>query len=174
MRKRLIATMLLLPMVLLASNSDAVADGHTDFVPRLVNFIIFVAILYYFVADFVKNFFAKRSKDIANRLEEVQERLKAAKKAKEEAEAEYQAALVTAEEIIESAKKESQLLAKKMDEQLAIELDNLEKLQQEKMEIEKRQMIRKIATEVLTELHKDDAVNMDESKFINLIVKKAA
>ena len=174
MRKRLIVAALFLPMVLLASGSEAAADGHTDFVPRLVNFIIFAAILYYFVADLIKNFFSGRSKEIADKLEEVQERLKATKKEKEAAEAEYKAALATAEEIIESAKRESQLLAKKMDEQLAVELENLEKMQQEKMEIEKRQMIRKTVAEVLTELHKGDAINMDESKFVNLIVKKVA
>jgi len=173
-RNRLIVAALFLPVALLAAGHEAAAGGHTDFVPRLVNFIIFAAILYYFVADLIKNFFTGRSKEIADRLEEVQNRLKATKKEKEEAEAAYQAALATAEEIVESAKKESQLLAKKMDEQLAVELDNLEKLQQEKMEVERRQMIRKSVAEVLTELHKGDAISMDENKFVNLIVKKVA
>ncbi len=173
MRKSLFAAALLLPVVLFASEAE-VSSGGTDFVPRLVNFIIFVAILYYFVAEPIKNFFKGRTAEIATRLEEVQNRLKATKKAKEEALAEYEAAQVTAEEIIEAAKKESQLLAKKLDEQLRVELENMEKLQIEKMEVEKRQLVRRTVSEVLTELFKGDAVGMDEKKFVNLIMKKVA
>ncbi len=173
MRKTLLAAALFLPVVLLASEAE-VSSGGTDFVPRLVNFIIFVAILYYFAAEPIKNFFKGRTAEIATRLEEVQNRLKAIKKAKEEAQAEYEAAQTTAEEIIEAAKKESQLLAKKLDEQLRTELENLEKLQAEKMEVEKRQLVRRTVSEVLDELFKGDAIGMDEKKFVNLIMKKVA
>jgi F-type H+-transporting ATPase subunit b len=164
----------LLPAALMASGHEGAAEGGTDFVPRLVNFLIFVGIIWYFVAEPVKNFFTGRTAEIAERLEEVQRRLKETKQAKEDAQAAYEQALKTAEEIIESAKKESQLLAKKLDEQLKAELENLEKLQEEKMEVEKRQMVRKTVAEVLDELFKGDAIGMDEKKFVNLIMKKVA
>ncbi|WP_300364442.1 F0F1 ATP synthase subunit B [Hydrogenimonas sp.] len=173
MRKLLWVAACFLPAVALASGGEA-ASGGTDFVPRLVNFIIFVAIIYYFVAEPVKNFFTGRTAEIASKLEEVQKRLKATKQAKEDAVAEYEGAQKIAEEIIEAAKKESQLLAKKLDEQLHAELENLEKLQHEKMEVEKRQMVRKTVADVLDELFKGDAIGMDEKKFVNLIMKKVA
>lgn len=173
MRKLIWVAASILPAVALASGSEA-ASGGTDFVPRLVNFIIFAAIIYYFVAEPIKNFFTGRTAEIASKLEEVQNRLKATKQAKEDALAEYENAQKVAEEIIESAKKESQLLAKKLDEQLRLELENLEKLQEEKMEVEKRQMVRKTVAEVLDELFKGDAIGMDEKKFVNLIMKKVA
>jgi F-type H+-transporting ATPase subunit b len=172
-QKTLIVAALFLPVIAFASGAEG-AGGQTDFIPRLVNFLIFAAILYYFVADLIKNFFTGRSAEISSKLEEVQNRLKATKKAKEDAEAAHKAALATAEEIIESAKKESQLLAKKMDEQLNSELQNLEKMQEEKIAVEKRQMVRKIIAEVLSELYKGDAISMDEKKFVNLITKKVA
>ena len=174
MRKLLWMAAFLLPAALAASGHEAAAEGGTDFVPRLVNFIIFVGIIWYFVAEPVKNFFTGRTAEIAGRLEEVQKCLKETKMAKEEARAEYEAAQKTAEEIIEAAKKEAQLLAKKLDEQLVAELQNLEKLQHEKMEVEKRQMVRKTVAEVLDELFKGDAIGMDEKKFVNLIMKKVA
>ena len=173
MRKLVLMAAFFLPAAVLASGHEAAGEG-TDFFPRLVNFIIFASIVYYFVAEPIKNFFTGRSEEIASRLEEVQSRLKAIKKAKEDARAAYEAARRTADEIIESAKKESQLLAKKLDEQLQVELENLEKLQQEKMDVEKRQMIRKTVDEVLSELFKGDAIGMDEKKFVNLIMKKVA
>ena len=173
MRKLLWMAAALLPAALMASGHEA-AEGGTDFFPRLVNFLIFVGILWYFIAEPVKNFFTGRTAEIASRLEEVQTKVKETKEAKERAEAEYQAALKTAEEIIEAAKKESQLLAKKLDEQLHAELENLEKLQEEKLEVEKRQMVRRTVAEVLDELFKGDAIGMDEKKFVNLIMKKVA
>ncbi|WP_456322686.1 F0F1 ATP synthase subunit B [Hydrogenimonas sp.] len=173
MRKLTVLAVMLLPAALLASGHEA-ASGGTDFVPRLVNFIIFAAIIYYLLADPIKNFFKGRSASIAAEFEEVQNRLKAVRKAKEDAKAAYEEAQRTAEDIIESAKKESQLLAKKLDEQLQVELENLEKLQEEKMEVEKRQMVRKTVSEVLSELFKGDAIAMDEKKFVNLIMKKVA
>ncbi len=173
MRRILLTVALFLPAVLFASEAE-VTSGGTDFVPRVVNFIIFIAILYYFAAEPVKSFFKGRTAEIASRLEEIQNRLKATKKAKEDALAEYEAAQSKAEEIIEAAKKESQLLAKKLDEQLQSELENLEKLLEEKMEIEKRQLVRRTVSEVLFELFKGDAIGMDEKKFVNLIIKKVA
>ncbi len=170
MKKMVVTILFVFPMALFAGEEA----GGTDFVPRVVNFLIFAAILWYFVAEPIKNFFAGRSTQIATRLEEVQQRLKETKEAKEQAIAEFEAAQKMAQEIIEAAKKESQLLAKKLDEQLHAELENLEKLQAEKMDVEKRQMIRKTVAEVLRELFKSDAIGMDEKKFVNLIMKKVA
>ncbi|MCF6200577.1 MAG: hypothetical protein L3J42_00370, partial [Hydrogenimonas sp.] len=53
-------------------------------------------------------------------------------------------------------------------------LENLEKLQAEKIEVEKRQMVRRTVADVLSELFKGDAIGMDEKKFVNLIMKKVA
>ena len=172
MRKLFWIAALLLPGVLMASGAEHA--GGTDFFPRTVNFLIFAAIMWYLIADPIKNYFKGRTEEIATRLEEVQKRAKEAKKAKEEAQAAYEAAQKTAEEIIEAAKKESILLAKKLDEQLTAELANLEKLEAEKEEVEKRQMIRRTVSEVLKELFAADAIAMDEKKFVNLIMKKVA
>ena len=80
---------------LLASSS-----GETDFVARSINFLIFLAIMYYLLAGKVKEFFNSRSGKIRSRLEEVQERLKQTKKDKEEA----QEAVVNAQKIADDIK----------------------------------------------------------------------
>lgn len=149
-------------------------SGGTDFIPRVVNFLIFVAILWYFLADIIRNFFAGRSQAIADRLDEVQHRLKANKEAKETAKDELEAAKRKAAEIIESAKKECRLLAKKMDDQLHDELENMQKLQAEKEDVERRKMVRQTVKETMGELFADKQIGLDENKFVNLISKKAA
>jgi F-type H+-transporting ATPase subunit b len=74
------------PAVLLASGH---ADGETsryfiqtgrenDFWPRVVNFTIFASLLYYLVANPIRDFFKGRSAGIATQLSEIEEKLQAA------------------------------------------------------------------------------------------------
>jgi F-type H+-transporting ATPase subunit b len=54
--------------------SDAEHAG-TDIVQRTVNFILFVGLIWYMVAEPVKNYFTSRSKSIADDLKRVQDKL---------------------------------------------------------------------------------------------------
>lgn len=147
---------------------------HTDFIPRTVNFLIFAAILYYLVAEPIKNFFKNRSATIAARLEEVQQKLKQAKEEKQQAEAELAKAKELATEIIETTKKEIELLKERIAIQGEQELAALEKNFQENIELERRKRIRQITKEVLEELFADKSIDFDKEHFVNLIVKKVA
>lgn len=149
--------------------------GHaTDIVPRTVNFLIFAAILYYLVAEPVKNFFKNRSASIAAKLEEVQAKLKQAKEEKEKAQAELEKAKSFAKEIKEVTQKEIEILVKQIKEDGQEELANLEKSFEENIELERRKRIRAITKEVLEELFEDKDLGLDKSKFVSLIVKKVA
>ncbi len=146
----------------------------TDIVPRTVNFLIFAAILYYLVAEPVKNFFKNRSASIAAQLEEVQTKLKKAKEDKEKAEAEVVKAKELAKEILETTKKEIEIMTKELKEHAQNEIALLEKSFEENMELERRKRIKEITKEVLEELFEDKALELDKQKFVNLIVKKVA
>ncbi len=149
--------------------------GHaTDIVPRTVNFLIFAAILYYLIAEPVKNFFKNRSAAIAAKLEEVQSKLKTAKEEKEKAQAELESAKQLAQEIKEVTKKEIEILVNQIKEHGKEELENLEKSFNENIELERRKRIRAITNGVLEELFEDKELGLDKSKFVSLIVKKVA
>ncbi len=147
---------------------------HTDIIPRTVNFLIFAAILYYLVAEPVKNFFKNRSAGIAASLEEVQQKLKQAKEEKQKAEAELAKAKELATEIVETTKKEIELLKEQIAAQGEQELAALEKNFEENLELERRKRIRQITKEVLEELFADKSIDLDKEHFVNLIVKKVA
>ena len=168
---KVVATILLTGGYLFASSAEG---GATDIVPRTVNFLIFAAIIYYLVADHVKNFFQNRAASIAAKLEEVQAKLKKAKEDKERAEAELEKSKELAKEIIETTKKEIEILVKEVKEQAQNELAVLEKSFEENMELTKRKRIREITKEVLEELFEDKSLELDKEKFVNLIVKKVA
>ena len=146
----------------------------TDIIPRTVNFLIFAAILYYLVAEPVKNFFKNRSASIAAKLEEVQTKLKVAKEEKEKAQAELEKAKQFAQEIKEVTQKEIEILVSQIKEHGKEELENLEKSFNENIELERRKRIRAITKEVLEELFEDKELALDKSKFVSLIVKKVA
>ena len=72
MKKTLCAIIfLVLPSFLLAS----VSIEQSDFVERVINFVIFIAILWYFAFDPIKGIFINRKNAIAARLQEAQDNL---------------------------------------------------------------------------------------------------
>ncbi len=148
--------------------------GSSDFIPRTVNFLIFATILYYLVAEPIKNFFKNRSASIAQKLEEVQIKLKRAKEDKEKAQAELEKAKELAREILETTKKEIEIVTKELKKQAQQELQVLEQTFEENLELERRKRVREITKEVLEELFEDQNVSLDKEKFINLIIKKVA
>ncbi|WP_200762438.1 F0F1 ATP synthase subunit B [Nitrosophilus alvini] len=171
MRTKLAILFLLLGTAAFASGGG---EGGTDILPRAVNFLIFAGIIYYLLADHVKNFFQGRKASIAAELENVQVKLKEAKEEKKRAEKELENAKKFAEEIIETAKKESVILAEKIRNQFENEIASLEKMHNEQCELEKRKMIRGVVKEVLDELLDEKNLPINEKEFVNLIVKKVA
>ncbi|MRI83620.1 MAG: F0F1 ATP synthase subunit B [Nitratiruptor sp.] len=150
------------------------SEGGSDIIPRTVNFLIFAAILYYLLADPIKNFFQKRAQGIAQQLEEVQARLKAARQERERAEEELQKAKALAREIEDVTEREIEVLVKHIKEQAQEEIAALEKSFNENLELERRKRIRAITKEVLEELFADRELTLDKDRFISLIVKKVA
>ncbi|BCD62532.1 F-type H+-transporting ATPase subunit b [Nitratiruptor sp. YY08-26] len=163
-------------LLLLGAGLAMAGEGahHTDIVPRTVNFLIFAAILYYLIAEPVKSFFKNRSASIAMQLEEVQTKLKRAKEDKEKAQEEVIKAKELAQEILETTKKEIEIMTKELKEHAQQEIALLEKSFEENMELERRKRVRKITQEVLEELFEDKTLELDKQKFVNLIVKKVA
>ena len=70
------------PMLAFGAGSGS---GEYDIIPRVINFVIFFAILYYLIAKPVKAAYHGRINAIANRLNAIQEKLKASNAKKEEA-----------------------------------------------------------------------------------------
>jgi len=148
--------------------------GATDILPRTVNFLIFASILYYLLADFIKNYFKGRSASIATQLENVQAKLKEAKEEKERAQKELENAKKLAEEIVEVAKKEGAILSEKIKQNLEEELKVIEKIFKENCDLEERKMVRKVVKDILDETFEDKNIAINEKEFVNLIVKKVA
>ena len=174
-KKLLIWSLLVLPAILLASG-DAEATRYfaqtgrmTDFFPRAFNFLIFSGLLYYLLANPVKNFFNERKEGISSQLKEIEEKLQAAKDEKKDAQIRLNDSEQNAKQIVDDAKKEANFLAQKILDANANDLVNLEKQIEEKMSLEERKSVRDVIDEILSENIKKDDILLDESKVIDII-----
>lgn len=70
--KKLFYFIFLLPLCAFGASNGS---GEYDIVPRTINFLIFVAILYYFVANPFKAFYKNRILRISLKLDEIQKKL---------------------------------------------------------------------------------------------------
>jgi len=179
MNKKLILwSFFVLPAVLLASGDAestryfAQTGRETDFFPRAFNFIIFASLLYYLLANPVKNFFKERKEGISSQLKEIEEKLQAAKDEKKEAQVRLNDSEQKATQILDDAKKEALLLAQKIVDSNTNELINLEKQLEEKMSLEERKSVREVIDEILSENITNDDIMLEENKVIDIISKK--
>ena len=182
MKKILILSLLVVPAVLLASHGH---DGETtryflqtgrenDFWPRVVNFTIFASILYYLLANPIKDFFTNRKADIAGQLKEIEAKLKAAKDAEKDAQSRLDESEKKAKLILEDAKKEAKFLADKMAENNANDLEIMAKQLEEKMTLEEKKSVRDVIDEILSENISNEDISIDEAKVVDIVAKKVA
>jgi F-type H+-transporting ATPase subunit b len=171
----------MVPAILLASGGDAESSRYfaqtgreTDFLPRAVNFIIFAALLYYLLANPIKNFFKGRSEGIAAQLNEIENKLQAAKDEKKEAQNRLDESENRAEEIIADAKAEAVILAEKIAIANQNDLAHLDKQLEEKMSLEERKSAREAIDEILSDNITTDDIMLDEAKVVEIISKKVA
>jgi F-type H+-transporting ATPase subunit b len=154
--------------------AEAGHEGSTDIVQRTINFLIFAGILYYVLAEPIKNYFGGRSAGIASELEKVQERLRESKHLKESAESKIEEAILFVNELNEATKKECKILSEKILAQGEQEGDLLQKQSNALMDLEKRQMIRSVVNEIMVDVMSASDKSMNSDAMIEILKKKVA
>ena len=173
MKKLLCMLLLILPIFVYASGSSDGSES-TDIIPRTVNFLIFAAILYYFVANPIKDFFTGRKNSIASRLNSIQEKLKESNNQKIEAKELVEKAKIEAKSIMEVTKDETKILKAKILENLKMDMENLEKGFDDQTSIEQRKMTRSVILEVLDEVFAKDSLLLKKDELLDIVMKKVA
>jgi len=182
MKKILLLSLLVVPAVLLASAGHGGEESRyllqtgreNDFWPRVINFAIFASILYYLLANPIKNFFRDRRSGISDQLKEIEAKLQAAKEAEKEAQSRLEESAKKAQMIIDDAEKEAKIMANKIAEANVNELAIMEKQLEEKMTLEEKKSVREAIDDVLSENITNDDILVDEAKVVDIITKKVA
>jgi len=171
--KKFISISLLFSIGLFANEAETVHHltmANTDFIPRAVNFVIFVGILWYLLADKIKTFYKNRSDDIAKSFEEVEAKLRESKLQKEALKKEVEEANKKAEDIIKSAQKEVELLKSKIIESAKQEISSLNKQFSEEKEYAESKMKQEVVENYLKSLVKD--IHLSSEEVANIVTKK--
>lgn len=180
MKKIALLSLLMVPAFLLASGDAessryfAQTGRESDFLPRLVNFSIFIGILLYLLASPIKAFFKGRSEGIAGQLDEIEAKLQSAKDEKKDAQTRLDEAEKKAEEILVDAKAEAVILSEKIVIANQNELILMDKQLEEKISLEERRSAREAIDEVLSENISNADIMIDETKVVEIISKKVA
>ncbi|QOR01369.1 F0F1 ATP synthase subunit B [Campylobacter sp. 2014D-0216] len=168
---RKIAILSVLPFYALAAGNGS---GEYDIVPRAVNFVLFAAILYYFIATPLKNFYHGRIAKIASKMNEIQEKLIASKNQKLEMMKKLDHAKQEASNAIILAKKEAEIITNKIEEETKLEISVLEKAYEEHKDYEMRKMEKEVVKAVLDEIFEDQNLQLQQKEILNIMMKKVS
>lgn len=166
--KKLIILLCALPTLALASAS--IQDS--DFIERVINFVIFVAILWYFAFDAIKGIFVNRKNAIIARLQEVQDNLHKAKSESESSKKRLADSKKKADEIINAAKKEALLMGQKYEEQIRRDIEALDSALESSIDFEKRKITQEAVNELLNELVNSKELKLNKDDYVNIITKR--
>lgn len=169
MKKMLFLSFALTPLALFASG-----DVQSDILPRTVNFLIFGAIIYYLLADNLKEFFTGRTSSIQAELDEVQTTLDESEKKVQDAKGELEKAKLIAQELVSDAQGDIDSIKSKINSTCDQDIVYLEKSFNEKIELEAKKANKEVVNEVLEELFSDNSVSMSQENLSKVILKKVA
>jgi F-type H+-transporting ATPase subunit b len=170
MNKKLFSLLAVAPLALFASD----ANVETDILERTVNFLIFISIIYYLIADKIKGFFTERTSTIQGELDKVQELLKASETKVAEAKLEVENAKKIAAELVESANADVNSIKQKVEESVEQEIAYLSKSFDEKTALEAKRVKREVVESVLNQLLSDDNIAVSQEDISKIILKKVA
>ncbi len=170
---RILVLVLMISTYALAS-SGAAEHAGTDILQRTVNFAIFTALIWYLIAEPVKNYFVGRSKGIADELKKVQEKLNESILNKKEALAKISEAEKFAEALKVSSKKENKILNDKIMLQCETDLEILSKHQVSLKKFDERKMVRQVVVDVLDKVLSQSSKGFDKESMVSVILKKVA
>ena len=154
----------------LLANEHAVTLTHSDFIPRVINFVIFVAILWYLLADKVKTFYAERSQNIADSFAEVEAKLKESKAEKEALKAQVEEAHKKAEDIVKTAQKEVEIIKSNILNSAKAEVEAMQKQFNDYKSFEESKMKKEVVKGYLDNLVKD--IHLSSEEVANIVTKK--
>ncbi|AQW81609.1 ATP synthase, F0 complex, b subunit [Campylobacter pinnipediorum subsp. pinnipediorum] len=158
------------PVFLLASSENT----NYDIVERTLNFLLFFGILLYFVAKPLKQMYLDRINSIANKLDSIQEKLKASNNKRDEALRRVEDSKINAANLIETAKKEAIIIKEKIKKESELDILNLEKSFKEQKEFEERKMVKNLVNEILNNIFDNKDLKLDQKELVNIILKKVA
>lgn len=165
------ALLLFLPLLAFGAK-----DGTPDYdiVARTFNFVMFVGILYYFIANPIKNAYKGRIEAIEKKMTQSRNKILEAQRKEEEARTKAEKMKVQAAEFIENGKVEAKLLKEKIERDAEAAIRILNESFAEQKEFARRDSVRKTVASVLDNAFSDKDIAVSEQALVDIIKKKVS
>ncbi|PAF45909.1 hypothetical protein [Helicobacter sp. 11S02629-2] len=148
--------------------------SHTDITPRLMNFILFIILLWFLVADKFKVILKDRREGILKQLEDAQSQSEDSKERLKKAQLKLQEAKTHAEEIVITTQKEVQIMAEHINAKTKEQIEHIAKANQEAEDFEYKAFEKAIIAEILQEAFNSKEMELDISDYLNILDRKVA
>lgn len=155
-----------------SGEAHAMDISKTDIIERLINFIIFVALMWYLLADKLKSMLHERSQLIANKLSQTQTKVRESREKKERAQQRLQEAKEQAKEILDTAKKEAHASVLRIEDKTKEQIANLLRANEEAMEFQEKMLQKQLVAEVLQEIFASPALKLEAQDYVGILEKK--
>ncbi len=146
--------------------------SQTDIIERSLNFLLFVGILWYFLAKKLRSFLHAKSLEISKRLEEIQAQLKVSKENKKKLLKELEQAKEKAESIVSDANKEAYTITQKYELQTKMDVENLIKNSKALMDLEVKKIKRELVESVFKDLRESKKVSFSSQDCVNILKQR--
>ncbi len=146
--------------------------SQTDIIERSLNFLLFVGILWYFLAKRLHSFLHAKSLEISKRLEEIQAQLKVSKENKKKLLKELEQAKEKAELIVSDANKEAYTITQKYELQTKTDVENLIKNSKALMDLEVKKIKRELVEGVFKDLRESKKVSFSSQDCVNILKQR--
>ncbi|CAJ99394.1 F0F1 ATP synthase subunit B [Helicobacter acinonychis] len=146
--------------------------SQTDIIERSLNFLLFVGILWYFLAKKLRSFLHAKSLEISKHLDEIQAQLKASKENKKKLLKELEQAKEKAELIVSDANKEAYTITQKYELQTKIDVENLIKNSKALMDLEVKKIKRELVESVFKDLRESKKVSFSTQDCVNILKQR--
>lgn len=159
--------LLLFPIILFAS----VDVSNSDIIERSINFVIFIVILWYLVANKLFSALKNRQVTMASKLNGIQNELLDSNAKKDEALKLLDQTKNKVQNIIDTANKEALVISNNMEKQCMLDIEVLNNIHNDLLKFEKSRINREVIDEVLDKLFKE-MPNIPKDIYINMIAKR--
>ena len=162
--------LLAVPVVLFAAEGE----HNYDIVAITINFLLFAGILYYFIANPIKNAYKGRINAIEGRLTAVRNKVLEAEKRVEKAKNGVEEARERAKVLVEIGKKEANQAVARIQADAQNELISMKNTFDEQKEFAERSAMRETVSKVLSDVFNDESIQVDQKELVNLVLKKVS
>lgn len=159
--------LLISPIILFAS----VNVSNSDIIERSINFVIFIVILWYLIANKLFSALKDRQMTMASKLNGIQNELLDSSAKKDEALKLLDQTKSRVQNIIDTANKEALVISNNMEKQCMLDIETLNNIHNDLLKFEKNRINREVIDEVLDKLFKE-IPNIPKDIYISMIAKR--